>query len=174
MKWIVPLLSFLLVLPISAYAAEHKASSRDHSWLVAAHQDNLAEIKSGDLAARRGQSEAVRSAGHMLAEDHGKLDAKLMPVAQQLGIDLPDQPNAKQRREMHEFQKLSEAKFDATWTSDEIHGHTNAIRMTEREIKDGSVPSVKQLAQSALPVLQKHLRTLREASRTDRKSGTSP
>lgn len=173
MKWTSSFLAFLLVVPIAAYAATPKVSSHDHKWLVAAHQDNLAEIKSGDLAAERGHTDAVRDAGHMLAEDHGKLDAKLKQTAQQLDVELPQEPNAHQKREAREFQKLSGAKFDATWTRDEIKGHEKAIRMTEREIKDGSNPQVKELAQSALPVLQKHLRTLREASGSDQAAGTS-
>lgn len=57
------LLAISFVLPITAYTAPPKTSSQDRSWLVAAHQNNLAEIQSGNLAAQSGHSEAVRSAG---------------------------------------------------------------------------------------------------------------
>jgi hypothetical protein len=39
--------------------------------------------------------------------------------------------------------------------------------LTEREIQSGAVPQVKQLAQSALPVLKKHLDTLQQQTSTE-------
>lgn len=163
MKGILPL-AMLFVLPITAFAAPPKTSSQDRSWLVAAHQSNLSEIQSGNLAAQSGHSAAVRNAGQMLASDHQSLDAKLKPVAQQLGVKLPDHPNLEQRNEMKTFKSESGMKFDETWAHDEADGHVKAIEMTESEINNGSVPQVKQLAQSTLPILKKHLRTLRDAS----------
>lgn len=163
-KWIFPI-SVLLVLPFAAGAAQHpQASSQDGSWLIAAHQSNLAEIKAGDLAAESGHSEAVRKAGRMLTQDHGKLDAKLRPVAKQLGVKLPTRPNAEQRDEMKQFQSLSGTQFDKTWTHTEADGHVKAIELTEREIQHGALPQVKQLATAALPVLKKHLRTLHQTA----------
>lgn len=163
MKWTFAL-AMLFVLPVTAYAAPPKTSSQDRSWLVAAHQNNLAEIQSGNLAAQSGHSQAVRSAGQMLASDHRSLDAKLKPVARQLGVKLPDHPNMQQRNEMKTFKSLSGMQFDKTWAHDEADGHVKAIEMTESEIHNGSVPQVKQLAQAALPVLKKHLRTLHSDS----------
>ncbi|HJP97269.1 MAG TPA: DUF4142 domain-containing protein [Rhodanobacteraceae bacterium] len=163
-KWIFPI-SVLLVVPLVAFAAQHsKVSSQDGTWLIAAHQTNLAEIKSGDLAAESGHTEAVRKAGRMLTQDHSKLDAKLGPVAKQLGVKLPAKPNAEQRDEMKQFKSLSGLKFDKVWTHTEADGHVKAIEMTEREIHDGSLPKVKHLAESALPVLKKHLQTLHQTA----------
>lgn len=164
MKWI-PLLSVLFVLPLAtqSVAAPPKTSSQDNTWLVGAHQNNLAEIQSGELAARSGHSEAVRNAGHMLATDHQKLDAKLKPVAKQLGVKLPKQPNLQQRDQMKHLKTLSGMQFDTIWTHDEADGHVQAIEKTEGEIEHGSDPQVKQLAQSALPVLKKHLQVLQQA-----------
>lgn len=163
MKWI-SLVAVLFVLPITSHAASSQVSSQDRSWLIAAHQSNLSEIQSGKLAERSGHTDAVRDAGRMLASDHAELDAKLKPVAKQFGITLPERPNAEQREEMKRFQGLSGTKFDTTWAHGEADGHVKAIDMTEREVSDGSSPEVKQLAQSALPVLKKHLSTLRQAS----------
>lgn len=162
MKWIF-LLAISLVFSTTAFAAPPKTSSQDRTWLIAAHQDNLAEIKSGDLAAKSGHSEAVRNAGQMLASDHQSLDAKLKPVAQQLGVKLPDHPNTEQRHQMKTLKSESGMQFDQTWTHDEADGHVKAIEQTESEIHSGSVPQVKQLAEAALPVLKKHLHTLRAA-----------
>jgi putative membrane protein len=163
----ISLLSILFVVPVTALAANPQVSSQDRSWLIAAHQGNLAKISSGNLAAEKGHTDAVRSAGRMLTRDHAELDSKLRPVAQELGVNLPAKPNAEQQQEAKEFKSLSGTKFDQTWTHTEADGHVKTIEATEREIQNGSVPQVKQLAQSALPVLKKHLNTLQQQTATE-------
>jgi predicted outer membrane protein len=165
MKTRICLLSALFILPLAAaVAAPPQGGSQDASWLVATHQTNLSEIASGQLAAESGHSEAVRNAGQMLARDHQSLDAKLKPVAERMGVKLPDHPDMQQRDEMQHFKGLSGMDFDRDWTKTEADGHVKSIEATEREVQNGSSAQVKQLAQSALPVLKKHLRTLKSAS----------
>lgn len=163
----ISLLSILLVLPVTALAANPQVSSQDRSWLIAAHQGNLAEIASGNLAAEKGHTDAVHNAGRMLTRDHAELDSKLRPVARELGVKLPTRPNAEQQQEAKEFKSLSGTQFDQTWTHTEADGHVKTIELTEREIQSGAVPQVKQLAQSALPVLKKHLNTLQQQTSTE-------
>lgn len=157
------LLAVALIVPLAAEAAQSpRSSSQDRSWLIAAHQTNLAEIKAGDLAAETGHAADVRAAGRALTRDHAKLDAKLKPVAKQLDIKLPTRPNAEQRDEMRKFKSTSGVEFDRTWTHDEADGHVKAIESTVREIQHGALPQVKHLAQAALPILKKHLRMLHQ------------
>lgn len=163
----IALLSILSVLPVTALAANPQVSSQDRSWLIAAHQSNLAEISGGNLAAGKGHTDAVRKAGRMLTQDHAELDSKLRSVAQELGVNLPAEPNAEQQQEAKEFKSLSGTRFDQAWTHDQADGHVKAIELTEREIQTGSVPQVKQLAQSTLPVLKKHLNTLQQQTATE-------
>src|SRR6185437_12531305 len=118
-------------------------ASQDNTWLIGAHQDNLAEIQSGGFAAQNGHAAAVRNAGHMLETDHQKLDAKLKPVARQLGVTLPTQPNMQQRDQMKHLKTLSGMSFDTIWTHDETDGHVKAIEQTESEIEHGSDPQVQ-------------------------------
>lgn len=164
MKKYMVLLSFLFVVPLAGRAASPQISALDQRWLAATHQTNLSEIQSGHLAAQAGHSQAVRQAGQLLAADHQSLDAKLLPLAQQLGVKLPAGPSAGQRDEMQHFKRLSGSDFDRTWATQEAEGHVKSIDLTEREIQQGSSPQVKRLAQSALPALKKHLRTLRAIS----------
>ncbi|HJU07114.1 MAG TPA: DUF4142 domain-containing protein [Rhodanobacteraceae bacterium] len=163
MNRVVPIsiLSVLLLAPMVAFA---QASPQDRAWLVAAHQTNLAEFAAGNLAAQSGHTESVRNAGRMLVDDHRALDAKLQPVAKQLGVKLPDYPNAQQQAEMQRFQRESGMQFDQTWAHVEGDGHVLAIELTVKETQQGSSPQVKQLAAAALPVLKKHLKVLRQAS----------
>jgi putative membrane protein len=156
-----PFFSLALLAPMVAFA---QVSPQDRAWLTVAHQTNLAEIAAGDLAAQSGHTESVRNAGRMLVDDHRALDAKLQPVAKQLGVNLPDYPNAQQKAEMQRFRRESGVQFDQTWAHVEGDGHVLAIELTVKETQQGSSPQVKQLAAAALPVLKKHLEVLRQAS----------
>jgi putative membrane protein len=156
--------SSVLWLALFAPAAFAQVSPQDRAWLVFAHQTDLAEVAAGDLAAHGGHTESVRNAGRMLVQEHRALDAKLQPLAQQLGVNLPDRPNAQQKAEMQRFRRESGMEFDRTWAHIEGDGHVLAIELTVKETLQGSSLQVKQLAAAALPVLKKHLEVLRQAS----------
>lgn len=156
--------SSILSLVLLAPAALAQVSPQDRAWLVVAHQTNLAEVAAGNLAAQSGHAESVRNAGRMLVDEHRALDAKLQPVAKQLGVKLPDYPNAQQKAEMQRFRRESGMQFDQTWAHVEGDGHVLAIELAVKETLHGSSPQVKQLAATALPVLKKHLGVLRQAS----------
>jgi putative membrane protein len=53
-------------LPTIAYAAEN----RSHSFLKKAIEGNHAEIRMGELAQQRGQSDSVKKFGQVLSDDH--------------------------------------------------------------------------------------------------------
>lgn len=163
MKWMYPAAALLAVfaLPHLAFA---QASPQDQKWLKQAHQANLAEIAAGKLAEQSGHAESVRMVGHTLATDHAQMDARLKPIARQLHVKLPDEPNAQQKAIMDKLQQQHGMKFDQMWVHDEGDGHIQGIELTTFEANRGSAPQVKQLAVEALPVLKKHYQLLTHAA----------
>lgn len=155
---------FVSALSFGAFAAPAQVSHQDQTWLKAAHQVNLEEMQSGELASQQGHAEDVRSTGQTLASDHRNFDAKLKPVAQQLNVSLPDQPTSKAQKQMKMLKAKNGMAFDTAYVKDEIKGHKQAIAKTKHEIADGSSSQVKQLAQQCLPVLEKHLKMLQQDS----------
>jgi putative membrane protein len=55
------------------------------------------------------------------------------------------------------FEKLKGAAFDSPYIHEMITGHTKAIETYKKEAADAQNPDVKSYANTALPVLQKHL-----------------
>lgn len=145
----------------AAVAAPGKLSQQDKTWLVVAHQTNLAEIKAGKLAEHKGHVQSVITAGTTLATDHAMLDKKLAPAARKLGVKLPNEPTTEQKNHMKVFEQKAGLPFDQAWVHMEIGGHISAIEATKRETSEGSSPEVRKLAKKALPVLAKHLQILR-------------
>ncbi|WP_192809303.1 DUF4142 domain-containing protein [Actinomadura montaniterrae] len=150
--------------PVAAPSASGApVSDQDRAWLRDTRQADLAEIAAGRTAQRKGTTPQVTSAGAMLVQDHTASDAKLTATASRLGVEVPYAPSNVQTLQASELERGSGRSFDRDWLNAMIGGHEKAIAETRTEIAKGSSPDVKNLAASVLPVLQKHLATLRNA-----------
>jgi putative membrane protein len=157
----------------SSSRAEHlsggptpSASSRDRAWLAEAHQANLAETQVGELARKKGGSAAVRAAGAMLVTDHIAADAKVTRVARSVGVTLPSAATPADAAATRRLGDEAGGRFDRDFTATMATGHQKVIADTQAEIDQGSDEQVKNLARTTLPVLRKHLDTLRRAAAT--------
>ena len=92
--------------------AQSKASERaSQTFITKAIQGNLAEVQMGQLAQEKGSSDAVRSYGQMLQQDHTAAAQKSTAVATQLGVTPPSEPNKTNKAMHHSLAKLSGAEF---------------------------------------------------------------
>jgi putative membrane protein len=152
----------VVLLPSAALAAAAQANQQDQTFLRKAHQSNLAEIQAGRLAQQKAASASVRDMGARLVRDHTRLDSRLRPVADQLGVNLPDRPNAMQRQVAAQLSAKSGAAFDRAWVAAMIVGHRQALADGQAELRSGSSDRVRSLARSAAPVIQGHLTMLQQ------------
>lgn len=144
--------------------ADVPASDADRAWLTIAHQDDLADIQYGGLAQRKGVTAAVRHAGRVLAADHAAFDAKLIHVANELGVDLPRSEGAEQLAVALRLEKETGSRFDRDFVTVMIDAHERAVARTEEEVRGGSSPAAIALARTVRPELREHLAMLRGAS----------
>lgn len=153
-------------------SARHTASTGtpsttgDRTWLVAAHQANLAEVEAGELAKKKGGTAAVRAVGAMLVADHVASDTQVTRVAKGLKLTLPSSAAPEDAAAASRLGDEAGAQFDHDFVSTMMTGHQELIAKTQTEISHGSTPQVKSLAQSTLPVLRKHLTMLQKAVTT--------
>lgn len=146
--------------PVSSTAS---VSAGDRAWLAATHESDQAEIEYGRLAERKGATAAVRNAGSMLAADHGAFDAKVVRVADGLGIELPSARRSRQAAVAQRLEKMSGSRFDREFTATVTEEHRKAIAAAEGEVRHGGSPDVIALARAALPDLRRHLDMVRKA-----------
>lgn len=137
---------------------------QDSSFLVAAHQGNLAEIAAGNAAEKQGASSTVRSLGARLVQDHTTLDTTVTEVGQQLGVALPSSPSATQQSQLGQVSAQSGAAFDSAWLAAMIGDHRRMLSLIQTELQSGTSPQVQQVARSAQPVVQEHLNLLLAAN----------
>lgn len=154
------------VSPSVSASPQGQVSAQDRQWLAEIHQVNLAEMQVGDLAAKKGATAAVRSAGETLSTEHTALDRKVKRVAERLGVSLPTSPPAEDAQTMTRLADESGSQFDQDFLAAMITGHEKMINDTQTEIAQGSSPQVVGLAKRTLTHLHKHLAILKKAQTT--------
>lgn len=135
-----------------------KGAMTDQQFVDFAAQTDMVEANLGQLASSSGSSQQVKDYGQMLATDHTKDFGQLSDVAKQAGLTVPSAIDSEHNKTMIDpFQKLTGAAFDHKYIQEMIAGHTKAIAIYKKEAADAQSPALKSYAETALPVLEKHL-----------------
>jgi putative membrane protein len=125
-------------------------------FLMDAVRGDIAEVKMGELAQERGQSEGVREFGEMLVEDHSGAMKKTAELAQDLGVIPPALPSEEQTQKHDALARLSGAEFDRQFASAMVAAHREMIGKFEKQAQSGD-SKVAELAREMLPTLERHL-----------------
>jgi putative membrane protein len=135
------------------------------AFMKKAIQGNIAEIKEGELAERKGATEGVRHFGEVLVHDHSQANQKAMAAASSMGVTPPAEPNAKQQMEYQHLASLSGKEFDQAFVKSQVKGHQKDIAEYQKEASAPNSPA-SSYASASLPVLHKHLRIAESLQRS--------
>jgi putative membrane protein len=147
------------------------------NFLADAIRGNVAEVKLGQLAAERAQSQQVREYGDMLKKDHTKSLEKASSLASEIGVPASSELTAQQQKQFESLQKLSGDEFDTTFLSQMVREHQSAIATFSAQAQSGSDPEVMAFAKDTLPTLQAHLQhaqSVQSELKTATQSGAPP
>lgn len=133
------------------------APAHSDAFVKKAIQGNLAEIKDGQLAQRKGATAGVRRFGAVLVRDHSKANQKAMTAASSMGVTPPAEPDSKQTRAYAQLAALSGRQFDEAFVKSEVKDHEKDIAKYRKAAKAPNSPA-STYASTSLPVLHKHLR----------------
>ncbi len=134
----------------------------DQTFLNDAIQGDLAEIDVGKLAQQKGSAQDVKQFGRTLEKDHSQHLQKAKQTAQQMGLNAPSEPSAKQKKTYDQLSKLSGAQFDRQFAQEMVSDHKQDISKFEKQAKSNG--PLAEFAQQTLPTLQKHLQTAQSLS----------
>jgi predicted outer membrane protein len=139
----------------------------DQDFLVKVRLAGLWETPAGQMAAQKGASQRVREVGSMIGSQHVQLDALVVTAAKQLGVQLPNEPNADQRRWLDEMAAASGEQFDHVFVDRlrAAHGKVFPLVANTRVGTRNSI--VRQLAQSANAFVLTHLTLLESTNLVD-------
>jgi putative membrane protein len=147
----------LCALPAFAKKTAGPAMS-DQQFVDFAAQTDMVEANLGQLAASTAAKQDVKDYGQMLVTDHTRDYGQLSAAAQQASLTVPNAIDSAHNKAMIDpFQKLQGAAFDHKYIQEMIAGHTRAIAIYKKEAAGAQNPGLQSYAQTALPVLEKHL-----------------
>jgi putative membrane protein len=158
MKRIVSAVCCLALCSLPALAQKGASGMTDQQFVDFAAQTDMVEANLGQLAQSVAAKQDVKDYGQMLVTDHTRDYGQLMTAAQQASATVPTAIDSAHNKMMIDpFQKLKGAAFDHKYIHEMIAGHTKAIAIYKKEANDAQNQALKNYAQTALPVLQKHL-----------------
>lgn len=163
MKRILSAVCCVALCSMPALAKEKKAAAAtsamtDQQFVEFAAQTDMVEANLGQLAGTAASAQPVKDYGQMLATDHTKDFAELNSAAHQTNLNVPTAIDAEHNKAMVDpFEKLKGAAFDKRYVHEMIAGHTKAIAIYTKVGGETQNAALKTYAESALPVLQKHL-----------------
>jgi len=165
------------------------------------HRANLDEIRMGQLAQRNGSSAQVKQYGARLVSDHQAADQKVVALAKQLRIALPQERGQMSRDDRSGYmgrrdstadstmppsytpstpqpsdplRSLRGAAFDTAFAKAMVDAHNQAISLLELAQGQARHEELKSLIASTLPALREHLLIAQSLAGGTATSGSNP
>ena len=142
--------------------AQQQADQQTMQFVKTAIEGNIAEIQLGTLAGQRASSADVRELAGMIVNDHENALDESTGIAEDLGMEVPDEPSATAQKEYEQLARQSGSTFDRQFVDLMVKNHQSTIdkyRSFEQSADDGSAAA--QYAESTLPKLEQHLEEAR-------------
>lgn len=132
-------------------------------WVAA--QTGMAELQLSQLAARQAKSQDVVDFGRTMVEHHGELNQRLIQLAQQLGLQPPQELSPEQLLDLTVLASAAGADFDALYLSGQVRRHEEAVQLYRFIAENGLNEEVRAFAETTLPRLEEHLEVARVLAR---------
>lgn len=146
------------VTALSAVADDKKeAKNADKEFALKASASGLAEVNLSILAKERSQNAAIRQFAQHMVTDHTKANKELIALANARSIPLARTMDEKHQKLHEKLGKLNGKELDETYMEGMVKDHEEAVKLFEKESKDGSDEGMKTWAGNTLPILKRHL-----------------
>jgi predicted outer membrane protein len=142
-------------------------SAQDRDFITKVRLAGLWELPAGELAEQKGTTAAVRTAGRHLVDGHTSLDAHVRTVATQLGVPLPNQPNAQQEQWLATLKGAQGQDFDRQFAQILRLAHGRVFTLVG-QVRAGTQNSlVRDLADDANATVLDHIKVLEATGYVD-------
>jgi putative membrane protein len=142
---------------MSTGGAQQQLAQKDLDFVKEAAGAGMAEVKLGKLAQDQAKSDPVQQFGKHMVDDHGKANDELQAIAEQKGVELPQDLPADAQQAYDDLKQKSGQEFDQAFMDTMVQDHQKAVDLFQQEAKSGKDPDLQQFAQATLPTLQEHL-----------------
>lgn len=153
----VALVAMGLLLAAPCAKAQTKLATEDKTFILAAAQGGMTEVKLGELAARKGTRDDVKEFGQMMVKDHTTINGDLKSLAEQKGVALPDSLDTKHQGMVDRMAALKGADFDNAYIAAMLKGHKADADAFKSESVETQDTDIKSFVDKSFPVVTQHL-----------------
>ena len=137
----------------------------DRQFVREAAAGGTAEVEFARLALRKSAAPDVRRFAQEMVADHTRLGNQLTALARRLRMVPPAGLGPERQGERRELAAARGPGFNRRYIDGQIRAHEATIALFEGEARQGRSPQLRRFAQSALPLLQAHLRRAQAIAR---------
>jgi putative membrane protein len=142
-------------------------TASDRDLIIRVRLAGLWELPAAEQAMKRSNSPAVKEAADHLIVGHEDLDQRVRTVASQLGVELPNQPNAQQQGWLRQMTNAQGDTYDQTWANLLRSAH-GKIFPAIGQVRNGTQNTlVRQLASDANQTVLDHITMLEKTGEVD-------
>ncbi len=148
-----------------AQAGQQQLAQEDIEFATDAAEGGLKEVQLGELAQQQAESEEVQQFGQRMVEDHGKANEQLKQIAQQKGIELPQELSEDAQQLYDELEQKSGREFDQAYMDEMVSDHEEDVETFQEYAESGQDPDLTSFAEETLPVLEEHLELAKQTQK---------
>src|SRR5271170_5707303 len=137
----------------------------DRLFVTKAMQGSMAEVQLGQLTLQKSNNEQVKQFAQRMIDDHTKLNDQMKPVAQQLGVTVPNQVSKNDRKTLAKLQALSGSAYDQAYINDMVKDHKQDLNDFQMEASSGQDQTVKDAANQGSKVIAQHLQMAQQLAK---------
>jgi putative membrane protein len=154
-------------------SASAKLSAADKKFVMDAAKGGMMEVELGKIAAEKGNSSDVKQFGQRMVDDHSKANDQLKTLAEQKGVTLPTDLDAKDKAMKDKMSGLSGDQFDKMYMQHMVMDHKKDVAEFKKESNSAKDSDLKNWAAQTLPTLEDHLKNAQQVAGTTKGAAAS-
>ena len=141
------------------------ASAADKMFVRKSLQGGMAEVQLGQLTLQKSSNDQVKQFAQRMIDDHTKMGDQMKPIAQQVGVEVPNHVSKKDQAVMAKLQGLSGTAYDQAYVKDMVKDHKEDLSEFQMEASNGQDPAVKDAASQGSKVIAEHLQMVQQLAK---------
>jgi putative membrane protein len=137
--------------------APGETSPQDRAFLKDALEGGMTEVQLAQVALQKTANSDVKQYAQRMVDDHTKMGDQLKPIAEQIGVKVPDGLSKKDKAMVAKLQALNGDEFDKAYMKGMVKDHKADLNDFRIEADQGSNVAVKDAATQGVQVIQQHL-----------------
>lgn len=143
-------------------SARDGLTEADRTFIMKASQGGMTEVALGKVAQSKASAANVKEFGGHMVADHSAANAKLLAVAKEKGVSVPDSLDAKHQAMVDSMSKLSGQSFDKAYVDNMVKAHERDTAAFQKEANSTRDPDLKAFANDTLQTVKSHLAMIKQ------------